>query len=202
MILDRLNVVTDRPSGPKLFGLRLNLNRRWLDACLSRAFRGNFPAVSGFSGCQSFLHDVGRRMRLSLSLAASLLLIPQIALCEESSEKAAPVIEHAVTGKQLDEWCEEEQALASVYVQGILDEAQRTKNLTIRATKQTPKNSSRYERYLQQFVGAFCLPPDLSNARATMIACKWMSEHSWQLERPASALIARSFKFAFPCLEE
>ncbi len=141
-------------------------------------------------------------MRLLPFLAAFLLLIPQIALSDEESEKPAPVIGHVVTGKQLDEWCEEDKGLASAYVQGILDEAQRTKNLTIHATKQTPKNSSRYERYLQQFVGAFCLPPDLTNTRATMIACKWMEEHSWQLERPASSLIARSFKFAFPCLEE
>ncbi|GEM_PF-1647759 len=142
-------------------------------------------------------------MRLSLSAAALLLLLPQAALSEEESqEKAPPVIGHVVTGKQLDEWCEEDRSLASAYIQGILDEAQRTKNLTIRATKQTPKNSSRYERYLQQFVGAFCLPPDLSNTKATAIACRWMAEHSWQLERPASSLIARSYKFAFPCLEE
>jgi len=144
-------------------------------------------------------------MRLPLSVVLSLLLIPQLALSDEApeaSETAVPIIGHVVTGKQLDEWCEENRPLASVYVQGILDEAQRSKNLTIRATKQTPKNSSRYERYLQQFVGAFCLPPDLSNTRATTIACKWMAEHSWQLERPASSLIARSFKFAFPCLEE
>ncbi|TXI09515.1 MAG: hypothetical protein E6Q76_05520 [Rhizobium sp.] len=141
-------------------------------------------------------------MRLSLSVAALLLLLPQAAMSEEASQETAPIIGHGVTGKQLDEWCEEDRTLASVYIQGILDEAQRTKNLTIRATKQTPKNSSRYERYLQQFVGAFCLPPDLSNAKATAIACKWMAEHSWQLERPASSLIARSYKFAFPCLEE
>ncbi|MBB3288966.1 MULTISPECIES: Rap1a/Tai family immunity protein [unclassified Rhizobium] len=141
-------------------------------------------------------------MRLSLSLAALLLLLPQGASSEEAPQEATPIIGHVVTGKQLDEWCEEDRTLASAYIQGILDEAQRTKNLTIRATKQTPKNSSRYERYLQQFVGAFCLPPDLSNTKATAIACKWMAEHSWQLERPASSLIARSYKFAFPCLEE
>ncbi len=141
-------------------------------------------------------------MRLSLSAAALLFFLPQAALSEEESHDAAPIIGHVVTGKQLDEWCEEDRSLASAYIQGILDEAQRTKNLTIRATKQAPKNSSRYEHYLQQFVGAFCLPPDLSNAKATAIACKWMAEHSWQLERPASSLIARSYKFAFPCLEE
>ena len=142
-------------------------------------------------------------MRLSPSTAALLILLaPQAALSDEAPQAAASIIGHVVTGKQLDEWCEENRTLASVYVQGILDEAQRTKNLTIRATKQTPKNSSRYEHYLQQFVGAFCLPSDLSNAKATAIACKWMAEHSWQLERPASSLIARSYKFAFPCLEE
>ncbi|WP_412064870.1 Rap1a/Tai family immunity protein [Rhizobium sp. SYY.PMSO] len=141
-------------------------------------------------------------MKLSLSVAVLLLLLPQAALSEEALLETTPIIGHVVTGKQLDEWCKEDRTLASVYIQGILDEAQRTKNLTIRATKQTPKNSSRYERYLQQFVGAFCLPPDLSNAKATAIACKWMSEHSWQLERSASSLIARSYKFAFPCLEE
>jgi hypothetical protein len=141
-------------------------------------------------------------MRLPLSVLVAVFLIPQVALSDEAPEAAAPIIGHVVTGKQLDEWCEEDRTLASVYMQGILDEAQRTKNLTIRATKQTPKNSSRNEHYLQQFVGAFCLPPDLSNTKATTIACKWMAEHSWQLERPASSLIARSFKFAFPCLEE
>jgi hypothetical protein len=146
-------------------------------------------------------------MKLPFLVAALLLLLPQVALSEDTSSEEAPrettpIIGHSVTGKQLDEWCEEDRALASVYIQGILDEAQRTKNLTIRATKQTPKNSSRYEHYLQQFVGAFCLPPDLSNTKATTIACKWMAEHSWQLERPASSLIARAYKFAFPCLEE
>ncbi|ASW06456.1 MULTISPECIES: Rap1a/Tai family immunity protein [unclassified Rhizobium] len=146
-------------------------------------------------------------MRLSLFAAALLLLLPQVALSEETSsedepKETVPIIGHVVTGKQLDEWCEEDRTLASVYIQGILDEAQRTKSLTIRATKQTPKNSSRYEHYLQQFVGAFCLPPELSNTKATTVACKWMAEHSWQLERPASSLIARAYKFAFPCLEE
>ena len=146
-------------------------------------------------------------MRLPLCIAAlplvvPLLFMPRIALGDDAPPAADPVIGHVVTGRQLDEWCEENHGLAAAYVQGILDEAQRTRNLTIRASRQTPKNSSRYERYLHQFVGAFCLPPDLGNARATAIACKWMAQHSWQLNQSASTLIARSYKFTFPCLEE